>query len=409
MPRAPEFPLILRDQGTTVKIYRVLAKSTKSGFAFKVSWIGAEGVAHQSFADLNQAKDFARTKAGQLAAGVASGLQLSRADWIELGEIRDLARQGGSTPLAAMQEWMRARQLAGPGLIEACSLYAARQPESLSRITVARAVDSFIQSKDEAGKEGARVYGSKLKSFRERFGELHLDALSVQDWGKFLRRFEDPVTRNDIRKRLVTLCRWAQRHGHLPDSIRPEVEKTERAKERAKPIGILTPGEYRRLLAYFREKHPKYLAALVIAGFCGVRAEEIHGKRSNPELRQSWEDVHLEREFLAVTAAKENTPSSRIVPLGSAALAWLKICPNHQGPICQPHAIDRIRKIAAENNMTMPPNSLRHSYITYRIALTGDKAGTATESGNSVTEIDRRYRVPRPKADGVAWFGIMPD
>jgi hypothetical protein len=141
VPRAPEFPLILRDQGTTVKIYRVLAKSTKSGFAFKVSWIGAEGVAHQSFADLNQAKDFARTKAGQLAAGVASGLQLSRADWIELGEIRDLARQGGSTPLAAMQEWMRARQLAGPGLIEACSLYAARQPESLSRITVARAVD----------------------------------------------------------------------------------------------------------------------------------------------------------------------------------------------------------------------------------------------------------------------------
>lgn len=409
MARPPEFPILIRDQGVVVKIYRVSAKSTKSGFAFKVSWIGAEGIAHQSFADLVQAKEFARTKAGQLAAGVASGLQLSRADWIELGEIRDLARQGGSTPLAAMQEWLRARQLAGPGLIEACSLYAARQPERLSRITVTRAVESFIQSKDEAGKAGARVYGSKLKLFREQFGEFHLDTLTAQDWGKFLRRFDDPVTRNDIRKRLVTLCRWAQRHGYLPDAIRPEVEKTERAKERAKPIGILTPAEYQRLLAFFREKHPQYLAALVIAGFCGVRAEEIHGKRGNLGFRQTWEDVHLEREFLSVTAAKENTPSSRVVPMGSAAVAWLKICPNHKGPICQPHAIDRIRKIAAENKMPMPPNSLRHSYITYRIALTGDKAGTATEAGNSVTEIDRRYRVPRPKADGVAWFGIMPD
>ena len=408
MPRNPEFPLLIRDQGVTVKIYRISAPSTRSGTAYKVSWIGSEGSANRSITDLAEAREFARTKAAQLAAGVVSGLQLSRADWLELSELRRLAAEANISPLTAMTEWLQAHRVAGADILEACRSHAANRSRGLKRITVSTAIDLFIKAKDDAGKSGNRVYGSKLKPLRSELGDRSLDLLTVQDWSRFLSRFEDPVTRNDIRKRAVTLCRWAQRQGHLSDEAKPEVEKTERAKERANPIGILTPEEFRSLLDFFRQKHPRHLAALVIAGFCGVRAEEIHGKRGDPGRRQLWKDIHLDRGFLSVTAAKENTPSSRIVHLSNAAVAWLRLCQQDEGPVCQSHAIDRIRDIAATNGMPIPPNALRHSYITYRIAMTGDKASTATEAGNSVKEIDRRYRVPRPKADGEAWFAIMP-
>lgn len=74
MPRNPEFPLLIRDQGVTVKIYRISAPSTRSGTAYKVSWIGSEGSANRSITDLAEAREFARAKAAQLAAGVVSGL-----------------------------------------------------------------------------------------------------------------------------------------------------------------------------------------------------------------------------------------------------------------------------------------------------------------------------------------------
>jgi hypothetical protein len=67
---------------------------------------------------------------------------------------------------------------------------------------------------------------------------------------------------------------------------------------------------YGQLLRFFHEGHIQYLAALVLAGFCGIRSDEIHGKRDDDrEKRQVWEDVHLKRKFVEVTNAKTNTAS----------------------------------------------------------------------------------------------------
>jgi hypothetical protein len=57
----------------------------------------------------------------------------------------------------------------------------------------------------------------------------------------------------------------------------------------------------------------------------------------------------------------------------------------------------------------LPENAFRHSFISYRIAVTGNKPQIATEAGNSVSEIDRRYRVPVTKEEGDEWFAITPN
>jgi hypothetical protein len=70
--------------------------------------------------------------------------------------------------------------------------------------------------------------------------------------------------------------------------------------------------------------------------------------------------------------------------------------------------MERVRAIAIAAGFELPENCFRHSFISYRIAVTGDKPKVATEAGNSVAEIDRRYRVPIPEDQGKAWFAMTP-
>jgi hypothetical protein len=411
MPKADKFPLLIKEQSVTVKVYRQKAPTNASGWAYVVAWIGADGREKSTFSDLGAAKDEAARKAAQLAAGLAGAQHLSRSDVFELTEARALVAPLKVPLLSAVAEWAKARELAGPAILEACAAWSERRISTIKRIKIADAVDALISDKDSAKKKGSRTYAAKLKPAKVFFGpNTFLDSITAAHWSRYLGKFDDPVTRNDMRKRAVTLCRWAQRHGHLAEGVVPEIEKTERAKETARQIGILSPATYHRLLHFFRKEHSEHLAALVLAGLCGVRSDEIHGKRDSRDRRQIWEDIHLDRGFMSVSVAKENTPSSRIIHLSDAAMAWLKVCPGeHKGPVCERGAIEKVRAIATEAKYDLPENCFRHSWITYRIALSGDKHSTSTEAGNSVKEIDRRYRVPRPRSEGEAWFATRPD
>jgi len=53
-------------------------------------------------------------------------------------------------------------------------------------------------------------------------------------------------------------------------------------------------------------------------------------------------------------------------------------------------------------------NALRHSFISYRVALTGDVARTALEAGNSAKMIFRHYREVVEPQMAEAWFSITP-
>ncbi len=89
--KALSFPLLIREQSVTVKVYRYGALTTRSGFAYCATWIGPDGREKKTFADLDGAKDFAALKASQLAAGLAQADQMSRTDALELTEARRLA------------------------------------------------------------------------------------------------------------------------------------------------------------------------------------------------------------------------------------------------------------------------------------------------------------------------------
>lgn len=59
--------------------------------------------------------------------------------------------------------------------------------------------------------------------------------------------------------------------------------------------------------------------------------------------------------------------------------------------------------------MEWPNNALRHSYATYRLAVTADAARVALEMGNSPQKPMTNYRELADEKEGREWFGISPD
>jgi len=401
------FPRIVQAGNASVRVYRVAHKSTATGWAYIVAWHTAQGRKPAQFADESEAMEEARLKAAQLNAGRVEGASMSIGDRDELQAARKMADK---MPLvAAMEEWKKARDLTGGQLIAAAEAWKARNASRFKRIKVADAIDAFIKAKERAGKQGERTYRAKLSPLNRSFPDQYLDTISGPALTAYLEQFQDGVTRNDLRKRAVALWRWAQKSNYLPREVALEIEQTERADEQETEIGILNAETFARILEFVRANHPQHLAAVVLAGFCGIRSDEIHGKRKDRSIRQTWEDIHLEERFIRVTVAKKNTPAWRFVPVCDSAVEWLLLCPDRTGEVCEAGAMEKVRLILRDAGFKIPKNCLRHSYITYRVTVTGgNKPQVATEAGNSVAEIDRRYRCPVTKAEGEAWFAVKP-
>ena len=58
--------------------------------------------------------------------------------------------------------------------------------------------------------------------------------------------------------------------------------------------------------------------------------------------------------------------------------------------------------------MAWKANALRHSFISYRVALTKDIAAVALEAGNSPKMIFAHYRELCTEAEAAEWFSIRP-
>ncbi|MBC7367320.1 MAG: hypothetical protein H7343_11015 [Undibacterium sp.] len=356
----------------------------------------------EKFADEGEAMTEARTKAAQLRAGRLEGAAMTSADREELQAARKLT--DGFPVLAALDEWAKARKLTAGKVIAAAESWAAKNGKVEVRVKVETVVKEFLKLKTAAGKNVASDHKHSFALIVSDLGQFNVDAVTSRQLDAWLAKSENPVTRNTRRKRLVSVWRWAQRKSYLPRDGRTEAEMTERAHEPAPIIGIIDVATWHKVLAYFEERHPDYLAALVIAGFCGLRRGEVQ--------EQTWEDISTERRVLRVTHGKRGTPARRMVPLCDAALVWLARCKGeHTGPISPAFALDRIRLYSrrADPAFELPENCFRHSYISHAVAATGDIPRVSLDAGNSPKEINRHYRELVSEEDGKAWFAVTPE
>jgi integrase len=139
------------------------------------------------------------------------------------------------------------------------------------------------------------------------------------------------------------------------------------------------------------------LALLAIGGFAGLRMAEIK--------RLDWKAVDLDRRIITLRADQAKTASRRIVPISDNLAAWIELLPR-EGKVVSTVAPD-LTKLAEKLGMEWPRNALRHSYISYRLAIVKDAAKVALEAGNSPDIIFKHYRELVTEQEAKEWFAIM--
>ena len=195
------------------------------------------------------------------------------------------------------------------------------------------------------------------------------------------------------------------------------VEGVERVKVNGRDVEIFTPIEIARLLEAARENFPDFLPCLAIGAFGGLRSAEIE--------RLEWSDIHLAEKFIVVGASKAKTASRRIVPIHDNLAAWLTPYSGKQGKVWPGDSVafykqqsavsaatavegDAEQNISAQKPVKWKSNGLRHSFASYRFALTNDAGRVAGELGNSAAVVHKHYRELVKPADAERWFNVKP-
>lgn len=407
-------PLIQKNKGVTCNLYCL-------------TWTVNGERKRRYHKDLEDAKKDAQAVASSLAGKSPALGDLhpeARADITTA--LAALRRSGLEKPLAAIiTEYAEAlKALNGAGtLLEAAKEYALRKA-GLREITVPEAVNQWI-SQEESNKEGRErsAWAAKLrKTVKNRFARAftgfvsNLDALLIDRWFAGLKNVQkgspnmgkplSETTKKNIRDDLASFFRWCQSHRYLPkdENLLEAVPEFQRKHQNGSK-NIITPDDLEKLLRACSADLKPYLAVRAFAGLREIEASLL-----------DWKHVHLDTGWIEITedVAKQTADEqgvARDIPIHAVLKAWLAPWARKEGPICSFNdPLQALPRLAKRIGLTLPRNALRHSYITYRTAITGDVPRVADECGNS-PEVIRKYyrrRGAQVQLDAPKWFEVYP-
>lgn len=277
-------------------------------------------------------------------------------------------------------EYLQAKELAGgQNLVELVGAYKTLIGDPVETVPVGDALLDWQKALMMKKLSQRYLYSMELwsKKFLGEFEEYDVSQVDSNDVREWLSQWKGR-TYNTARGSAQTFFSHCLKRKWIRENPVNEIELQKVVKSE---VTVASPAMIRQLLD--REMLPKERLYLLISAFAGLRAAEIS--------RLSWKD--LRGDELLVEASKAKTGARRLVPL----VPWLKEellklrdlgVPFPNSRTCQFY-VDRWSSIWEHG---WKQNILRHSYISYRVALTGDMAAVALEAGNSPQIITSNYR-----------------
>jgi len=386
---------------TKVRIYTI--HRTDGYDQFTLAWKEGGIRRTRSLASMAEARMIAQQTTVRLTNGGCVTDEATKRDIELLRHCEHAAKEFGITLSAAIDEWSSARRAAGDAsLSEALRFYQANRRDILVTRTIAQVANEFVESRRASGVGATHIKNSRL-NLKRFTGQVkgNIGEVTVADVNGFLRTQKlSPVSLNGIRASLVGMFGFAKRQSYLHPDRKTAAELSETFRVPDTEISIYTPDEMGRMLLAAKARHLPFLA---IGAFAGIRSAEIH--------RLHWEDIKWDRGHIEIAGHKAKTAGRRLVPLPDNLKAWLAPWRKQTGLI-----IESEDKSGALNELALASgvsggwrqNALRHSFISYRVAETGDVARTALEAGNSPKMIFRHYREVVTEDAAKVWFSITP-
>jgi integrase len=352
------------------------------------------------FTDLDKAKREAKLAAEKIQRGLAANNDLSTRDREIFHAARKMLAPLNVPMLAALEEYVRARMILKELPLVTAAQEFMRQNDGVKLgVTVPEVCAEMVAAKSQDSVSEGYVKQLKwdLRAFSKEFPGpiLHVKSEEIDRW---LRGLGYAVTsRNNMLQSVKGLFKFARMRNYLPKTEITEASRITKLKVPAKDNEIYTPAQFEKLL---RAAPSSMIPLLAIRGFSGLRSAEL--------MRLDWSAVNLDRRIIELRATQAKTAARRIVPISDNLAAWIAPFVAEGLIIPDPDVRNRASRLAKKIGIGWPKNVLRHSYISYRVALTGDVPRTALESGNSPDIIFRHYREVVDEDAAKAWFGIMP-
>lgn len=407
-------PLRVKRGNVTVKVYTGSTITNGTTYPqFSLVYYDGNRRVRQRFGKLDEATLEAEVVATRLANGENEVLKLTSADRSVYLQALNLLRPVDRPLNLAVAEYVESVRLLPPGvsLKEAVSDFVHRHQSIRESRNVPALVDEYLASKEKAGRSDRHL--GDLTGRLTKFGEaFQMPVAKIT--GKMLQTWLDSLTVgnrskvNELRN-ATALLRFAVRRKYAPRELLDELEAVERPEVRPTETLVFTPDELREMFAATRQELVPWLA---IAAFCGLRTAEI--------LRLDWKQVNLERRSVEVKAENAKTAARRLVPLCESAVEWLTDYAKPEGRLAYYSEenkfygaivadVNRARKAGGiEAQFEWKRNGLRHSFCSYRLAVTHDAAKTALEAGNSPAMIFKHYRQLVTDDEAKQWFAVAP-
>lgn len=368
-------------------------------------------------ATAEKALAWAQEKALHLDSGVAR-------QWIDRGDAEALEALRGiaGTEEGAMRRLVEdvrgaVKWLDGgtADLTAAARWFAEHGPLKVERTTLGEAAERFLAEYDKGSRETRRTFGTEIDGFLAVPGNaemplLELDEGRLEKWVRRKVGKADPAART-LRNRITTWVTFLNRcrdwrllapGKHAADVLRKPVIP-DAGKE------ILTVEQGRKLLAAVREHDAELEGYLLIAGWLGLRPSEVQ--------RLTWDAFDWTREqvycHVSHTVAGK-TSSERYVPVDARVARRLQriFLASGKKPAarcCRFRSREFLSVLARAQGVVprWPADVLRHSFCSYRIAVTKSLDTVADEAGNSPSILKSHYRRPLRHEDGLAWWSLL--
>ena len=397
-------PIVVRNDGAVVKIYKVSAG--KGYGTYQLSYYQGGQRKRESITDKSDAVKRANDIASNLALGKASLNDLSLNDREIYGECIRIIKPSGMSLLSVCGEFMRTWK------------------RDFNPVSVKVTVTKYLKSLEDEKRSVSHRRSSKhtLDKFSEKFGSRHIDEMEaneIRDW--IAESAKNGRTRNNWLNRIRTAFNYGKKE--LKGIKLGDVPAPTAIKLWEVPQSVIKPWTDLELADYMAHiildpRRDSLLLFVIVQAWGGLRVAEAS--------RLQWKDIHHtvdedERPYVShieIGASKAKTKTRRTVRCegffkkvitflyerSSQQNLWKKDYKNQRiSPYKEPQR--EIRKIVKG---TWGTNIIRHSCATHLINLWEDENRVASFMGTSSEMLNSNYKELASPREAKAWFAADP-
>lgn len=404
---------IVEAKGIKIPVYLSPIRGVES---YQLAFYKAGKRDRERVASLDCARTRAKELIEELAEGTAHVASFNPKQTAAINEAVEILQPTRVSLTEAARQFAEAYTLLdGKGtLVEAVKYFLAeRKKAQLPSIKFDALVKQYLENiRDDKKSRRYRLdMQARLNKAKETFSANVADirATDINIWLKEMKHTTGR-TKNNYRSAMATLLSYAREEGYLPRGVQTEAEFSKRYDGKGGDIGIYTPEKLRTLLFQIE---PRLVPFLAIGAFAGLRTAEI--------VRLEWPEIRFGQNVIEIKASKSKTASRRLAPILPVLAEWLAPFRKDNGRVLVgvldefaiatqfKKAVDAISDEKGNSLVKIVHNGLRHSFISYRVAILKSAAEVALEAGNSSRMIFEHYRELVTEAEAKAWFALRPD